>query len=45
MIDDWTGSKSNVEEVNRRYDVDGLCRQFHERLDDCIAAGGDRIAY
>ena len=34
-----------VDEVNQKCDVEGLCRQFKERLEDCIEAGGDRIPH
>ena len=32
-----------IDAVNLSCDVAGLCRQFRERLDDCIGAGGDRL--
>ena len=26
-------------------DVDGLCKQFPERLEECVAAGGNKLDY
>ena len=34
-----------VDEVNRSCDVEGLCRRFHDRIDECLAEGGNRLSY
>ena len=34
-----------IDAVNLSCDVTGLCRQFRERVDDCIDVGGDRLGH
>ena len=43
-IDQWaTRARRVVAAVNREYDVSGLCREFHARLEDLVTREGDRL--
>ena len=40
----WTRRARKVTSfINKEYDVAGLCREFHRRLQDVVDSGGERL--